>query len=129
MIGFLFEPGYEAELKTYIENLKTRITTSEMTVKQDFNLIVFDEDAITKLKSILSTDTNLKNTQLFFMAHSTYQMIATGKSKEKCIKLLQKVTDAIKKNASTVKCKLVFEDPFVGKTKQFSIKPLHPDQV
>jgi translation initiation factor 2 subunit 1 len=129
LIGLLFEPGYESELKAYVENLKTRITVSDMSMKQDINLIVFDEDAITKLKSILSTDTNIKHTQLYFMAHSTYQIIASGPTKEKCLKLLKKVTDAITKNASTVKCKLVCDDPFVGKAKQFTIRPLHPDLV
>lgn len=70
----------------FVENMKERITYTTMTVEQQFELIIFDVDAINKLKKVL--EYNNENIIVECISSPKYKVSATEYSVDKCNEMI-----------------------------------------
>jgi translation initiation factor 2 alpha subunit (eIF-2alpha) len=114
--------GHESETANFISNMTSRITTTKLEMKQNINLIIYDADAIAKIKAILvPTD----NTDIIFVTAGKYQLCTTAATQDLCLEYLKTATDNIQSNILSTKCKLNIEEPIITKPRQFTLKPLY----
>lgn len=75
---------YPDQSMLFVENMKSRITFTKMTVEQPFELLIYDTDAINKLRDILTY--NKDNINVECVSSPIYKIISTNYSLEECNK-------------------------------------------
>lgn len=109
--------------KDFSDNLKSRITSGNMEVEQLFELVIYDEDAVTKLKDVLMC--NLENTNIYYLASPKYQIIVKGDTQEECDNLIVKCIDVLKEKCNKYKCKFTVTEKNVNKSKEYTVGALN----
>jgi len=114
---------YPEESKEFVKDMKSRITYTELTMAQEFTLIVCDEDAITKLKNILEYFG--EKTEISYISSPRYQIITSGETEEICNKNIQDCVDNITKKMEGIKCSFKLTDKHIVKPQDVNIKPVN----
>lgn len=70
---------YPTESEDFLDNLASRITSTTQIIYQNFDLIVYCEDAINEIKNILSFPNMETNIQLEYVNSPTYRLIVECK--------------------------------------------------
>lgn len=113
---------YPDESKKFILDIKSRISTTNMTVDQKFELIVCEENAIDKLKEILLSSFN--NVQMKCISSPVYVASTSGNDKQKCDEILDECMCEIKKKIDKYNCIYREKDRVIAKEQEYSLKPL-----
>lgn len=121
-----FSDEYADQIQIFITNIHSRTKATNMCVKRDFDLIVFDVDSITKLKYILTHNLAIQNSKIYFEAPGKYRIEVTGPNLDACNNLIETVLSIIINNMKNIKCmfKTHIADDDILQHKQMSIKPL-----
>ena len=122
---YKFPKEYKTESDTFVENMKNRITSSDVSVKQEFILIVYDVGALSKIKYILTN--NIDDTcSIEYISAPKYQISSTGQNTDICKKNINNISNILSENIKNIKCKLTMVDEQnVSKNKRNILKPLH----
>ena len=115
---------YPEETKLFIENITSRITMTNMIVHQNFDLMICDEDAISKLKQVLIYDGDT-NTQVKYISSPRYQISVTGDSESTCEDKINKCLDFMKDKMKTYNTIFKLQDKVIAKNQEIILKPLH----
>jgi translation initiation factor 2 subunit 1 len=122
------EKNYPDETKTFLENLSERITTTNMVVHQNFDLMICDEDSVSKLKEVLTYDEE-KNTQVKYVSSPKYQIVVTGSDEGDIDQKIEKCLNHMKSKMKSYTCIFNIGEKLVIKQKEFILKPLYmPDE-
>jgi len=90
---------YSGESQKFIENIKSRITSTNMEMQQNFNLTVYSRNAIAELKNILAFDSNElrnDNIDIYYTSAPKYKFIVLGKNNDECKIKIDKWIDLIR---------------------------------
>lgn len=112
--------NYLEESKTFSTELESRITISHMLVQQFFELIVFDSDAITKLRDMLKYD--VPNTEVKYYASPKYQFIVTADNQEECDKKINDFINVMNEKAKSCHCSFRLTDRNIIREQEYFIK-------
>ena len=124
---FMFHAGgkFNEQFMEYIENMKNRIETKIIIIGQNFELFICDEEAIYKLKNLLSYKSN--NTEIKYIASPRYQLIISG-DEEFCDNEIKKFNEYMNKNISNYqKCIFKMLDKSTIKEQHYSFKKIKID--
>lgn len=114
---------YPDQSNEFIKDMKSRTTYTEMTIAQEFTLIVCDDDAITKLREILEYKD--EKTEIVYVSSPRYQIVTCGDNDEMCNNQIQKCLDHLKKKIEGIKCSFKITDKHIVKAQDVSIKPIN----
>ncbi len=118
------EVEHAEKTKLFIENVNSRITMTDMTVQQNFDLMICDEDAVSKLKQVLNYDED-KDTQIRYISSPRYQVLATGSSQTECDDKIEKCLNYMKSRMKSYNCIFNLHDKSIAKQQDVTLKPLH----
>ena len=122
---FLNESHLE-ESNVFVENMKSRITYTTMTVEQLFDFKMFDTDAINKIKQVLEY-TN-PTTRVECVSSPKYKITVSGYSMEECDQKIKECFDELnaksKQFRSAMSLKPKSEDNGIIKKQELHIKPV-----
>lgn len=112
---------YSVEAKNFLENIKNRITHTDLLEQQEFSLMIYEENAIELLKDIL-LNTSQKITHI---SSPKYAINVTGENKYVCEKKIQDCVEEIKNKLKDKKHILKLEDIKVTQECVYTLKPLN----
>lgn len=116
----------------FIENMKSRITYTKMTMEQHFELLIYDTDAITKLREILSYNSasvKLSESEETFVeciSSPKYKIITNDYSIESCNSNIERCFEFLKERSKEYKAIISTKnDPFIVKQQDIYIRNLN----
>lgn len=121
------DPSYQEDVSKFIDNLKSRITSTHMTMKQDFSLVVYDVNGVQKLKQILTNniDSN-KECEINHIAAPKYEILVSFDTEQECKNKIESILNKIKDNIDSTFCKFqILGTPEIVKQKICTLKPLY----
>lgn len=86
---------YNQQCDDFFENLKSRITYTKMSIEQYFELLIYDTDAINKLKDILTYESD-PNTKVECVSSPKYKIISEGYTINECNSNINKCFELLK---------------------------------
>lgn len=124
---------YPEKSEQFIINIKSRITCTSLIVEKYFELLVFENDGINKLKNILNLEES--DVRVECVSSPTYKLVAEGYSFEECNQKLIDVFNTIKERSQNI-ISLVSEKSSptdnngIVKNQEFHIRPINmkPEQ-
>lgn len=117
---------YSDQTEKYLNNLYERILTTDMLVHQNFKLVIPDENAIEKLKYLLTIEKN-NMVEIKYVNAPIYQLIISCDSNE----TLKNIIDNFEKNIklkskdTNINCIFSLEDQHIIREKEFYFKPMN----
>jgi len=126
-IMFMFHTNglHHDQFMEFVENMRTRIDTKDVIIGQDFELIICDENAIEKLKEILSY--TKPNTEIRYIASPKYQFVVSG-TKDFCDNEVKIFTEYMNTNVKKYqRCLFNISEASVIKEQQFTFRKLKID--
>jgi translation initiation factor 2 alpha subunit (eIF-2alpha) len=113
---------FPSESNNFLDNMTSRISSTTMTIHQDFNLIVYCDNAIDKLRDILYyIDENIR---IEYVNSPQYKIIVEGKNNEECDLLLNKCLCAINNKIKNENIKFNLGEKKIVREREISIKHL-----
>lgn len=112
------------EVNGFIDNMKSRITGTNIVMARGFQLYVFDVEGIYKLKKILSDGFSF-DVEIRYICSPRYQIVGEGQNLASIEEIIERAMEVLKINAGLFKSSLVFDDENVEIRKQeFSLRSL-----
>jgi len=123
-----FRGAYPEEIANFKLNVKARTRSTDMHMKRDFDLIIFDSDSLAKLKYVLTNNMIQQPFKIYFEAPSKYKIETCGPTIEDCTSKIETALEIINKNITNVKCyfKSQPSNDDIIQHKQLSIVNLRP---
>lgn len=119
----LFEENF---IEKAIENINNRITKKDMIMEMNITLVVFEDDAIEKIKDIFNIDGMDLNDdykiQITLKSTPVYKIKIEGQEKEIGYAVLAKLKEHFKNRSNKYKCVINFEEPKVITDTVYEIK-------
>lgn len=115
---------YPKETQIFVDNVVSRITMTNMTVHQNFDLMICDEDAVSKLKQVLIYEEDT-NTHVKYISSPKYQISVTGDNEKECEYKINKCLDFMKAKMNTYNAIFKIQDKVIAKNQEIILKPLH----
>ena len=115
---------YNQQCDDFFENLKSRITYTKMSIEQYFELLIYDTDAINKLKDILAYEPDADtNTKVECVSSPRYKIISEGYTINECNSNINKCFELLKTKTEKYKAiiKLQEKNDEAGIIKQQDI--------
>ena len=120
--------GDEREkIQRFADNLRKRVTKTDIIMSRDFQLYVFETDGINKLKTILSSNFGPDSKiEIRYVCSPRYQIIVSGQDEERINTMIEEAMKVLENNAIPFKNSLTFdENNVVVKKMECSLKPLN----
>lgn len=122
-ILLMYAKEYFDQINSFVENLSSRITVSNIVINQIFELIIYDTNALEKLKQILSYP------HIKYIASPKYQIVITGNTMDDCDVQINKFSEYILPETSKYKCIFKMLDKQIVKDQEYFCKPLNIDFI
>jgi translation initiation factor 2 subunit 1 len=119
------EDDYEAECNMFIDNFTSRLTKSDIVMEQMFELMIHDEDAVTKLKDVLTY--NNDNCEIVYISSPKYQILVKGKNEVDCDSKIERCIDHIKVKSQLYHSIFNLKDKNIVKKQEINFKNLKLD--
>jgi len=113
---------YHLECELFLENFNSRLTKSDIVKEQIFELMIHDEDAITKLKDVLTY--NYDNCEIVYIASPKYQILVKGKDDIECDNKIDICIEYIINKLKTYHNVFNIKEKNIIKKQEISIKSL-----
>lgn len=136
---------YPEESSLFVESMKSRTTYSKMNMSHFFKLIIYDDDAITKLRNVLTYEDNESGTIITYNSSPKYQINTSGDDKTICIDNIKKVLSEIRtrlndtsnifiSDLENISCEsddylCSTKNTTVTKDNEFYVKPLNKNNI
>jgi translation initiation factor 2 alpha subunit (eIF-2alpha) len=117
------DPSIEPQVKTFVENMKSRLTISKMIVYQQFRLWVMQSNSLEILKSILSYKS--ENCELVYVSSPKYQLTIQCDNEIEKQEILNKFLSYINEQKSLYKIKFELDESQVIQDQEFTLRPLN----
>jgi hypothetical protein len=91
---------YPAETLLFLTNFMTRLKRTNMKIEQVFNLIILEEDAVTKLKEFLVYPAG----NVEYLSSPKYQLNVSGQDEQTCDVAISAFVSHMKTKLGTTKC-------------------------
>lgn len=98
----LVKENFPIESEVFLENMKSRITHTSMTVEKYFDLIIYENDGINKLKAVLNINNTDANVSIECVSSPTYKITVVGYSLDECNKKVKDCLNEIKLKTSSI---------------------------
>lgn len=103
---------YKNEIEMIIESIKSRVIVQSIKAIHCFELIVYDVNAVSKIRHILTTNhkslaacDELPDYEINFVGASKYSITTKQTNKDACIDIFKKAFEIIEANIQDIKCK------------------------
>lgn len=107
----------------YVENMKNRLTITQMLVYQKFRLWVIQENSLAILKDVLSYQTD--KCKIEYVSSPKYQLTITCETDEERQQILTDFLSYIEEKKILYKIKFELDESQVIKNQEFILHPLH----
>ena len=123
-----FPQNYQTKSDLFITSMKSRTVSTNMSLKQDFDMVVYDMDAINKINYILTHDIDENNSscEINYITAPKYEIVVSLSSEQECRNKITTIVKKIKENIGKIYCKFQMSgDVVITKHKICTLKPLH----
>jgi translation initiation factor 2 alpha subunit (eIF-2alpha) len=117
--------AYPTETKQFIDNFNDRLTSSDMMIEQIFELMIHEENAITKLKDVLTYDND--GAEIVYISSPRYQILVKGSDILDCDSKIEKCLEYIKNKISLYHCVFNLKEKNIIRDQEFTLKSLKMD--
>lgn len=118
---------YPNESQTYLEDLKTRILSVKKVVKQFFNLVILEENAVEKLKTLLTY--KKAGYDIGYTASPKYHIIVTGVDDNDCAIKINDFINDMKSRINGMDCMFELVEQIVLKEQEYLLKYRKPNNI
>jgi translation initiation factor 2 alpha subunit (eIF-2alpha) len=109
---------YPEESRMFVADVVSRLKKTDMVIQQVFNLMILEEDAVTKLREFLVyPDAKIK-----YLSSPKYQIFISGESEEECDVKIATFVEYIKNKLGTTKHIFKLEDKIIITEQEYSLK-------
>lgn len=113
---------FPSESNDFLDNMTSRISSTTMTIHQDFDLIIYCNNAVNELKNVL--DYSSENLRIEYINSPQYKIIVEGKSDDGCNQLLNDCLEVIKERIENKNMKFQLGKKEIVKEREITIKCL-----
>lgn len=130
-ILFDYNTDIEQEFVTkFLSHVVTRIKSTDVTVTTEFTLFVLSDNAIEKLKNILTENINGDVVKVEAVSSPKYKIVVTQPTVEKANEVTKNCMDIIRQNSSKYMGKLYWDNTIlVQKDKTYAIIPFKQSYI